>query len=255
MNIATKFLAFAKQIIGPLLANDVTGRCVGWLFRDRIPHRGLIIDTSLSIVTPNIKAALLVRGYESGEYRFVRDYLPVDCDVIELGGSLGVISCTIRRKIKPTQKLVIVEANPRLADALQRNLSLNNCAENVSIERVAIAYGDEDFIRFELGETSVSGRLADENSRATISVPATRLSALVRAHDLTNFCLVCDIEGVEWQILREDLPALAAARIIIMETHDLSNFGTYQNFIDEILATGQFRLINQHGPVVVLERI
>ena len=247
-------LTALKRAVGPLLANTLTGRLAGWLFRDRIPHRGLIIDTSPKMVTPGIKAALLLRGYESGEYRFVRDYLPRDRDVIELGGSLGVISCTIRRKLDPARKLVVVEANPNLADALERNLALNGCATNVSVERTAIAYGGAAHIDFELGETSVSGRIAEKSSGATISVPAMPLSVLVGRHGLDEFSLVCDIEGVEWEILREDKAALARAATIIIEAHDRAGFGGYEAFFSELAATGLFTLAGQHGAVAVFSR-
>jgi len=100
----TSLATHAKRFIGPLLANRWTGIIAARVLGDRIPHRGLIIDTSSPVVTPNIKAALLLQGYESGEYRFVRRYVPTDCDVIELGGSLGVISCTIRRRIDPARE-------------------------------------------------------------------------------------------------------------------------------------------------------
>src|SRR3569623_274442 len=95
----TSLATHAKRFIGPLLANRWTGLVAARVLRDRIPHRGLTIDTSSPVVTPEIKAALRMRVYESSEYRFVRRYVPTDCDVIELGGSLGVISCTIRRRI------------------------------------------------------------------------------------------------------------------------------------------------------------
>lgn len=83
----TSLATRAKRFIGPLLANRWTGIVAARVLGNRIPHRGLIIDTSSPVVTPKIKAALLLQGYESGEYRFVRRYVPTDCDVIELGGN------------------------------------------------------------------------------------------------------------------------------------------------------------------------
>lgn len=248
-------LGKVKRIAGPILANEITGVIAARIFDDKIPHRGLVIDTSDSVVTPHIKAALLLRGYESGEYRFVQKYLPIDADVLELGGSLGVISCAIRRRLKLDRKLVIVEADPRLARSLQRNLLLNDCARNVHIEQVAVAYGAGDTVAFDLGETSVSGCLSTHgSSQASVEVRAVTLSELIDAHELRDFCLVSDIEGVEGRMIAEDMEGLAQARLIIMETHDNPEFRTYENTISQLKMSGLFRLIDRHGPIVVLER-
>ncbi|HEX4695913.1 FkbM family methyltransferase [Sphingomonas sp.] len=250
----TSLATHAKRFIGPLLANRWTGIVAARVLRDRIPHRGLTIDTSSPVVTPEIKAALLMRGYESSEYRFVRQYIPTDCDVIELGGSLGVISCTIRRRIDPARRQFIVEADPRLAKALRRNLAINHCDNNVEVIETAISYDPGETVSFALGESSVSGRIAaDGGSLPTIEVPACTLGQLIKRHGLTNFALVSDIEGVEWRILQHDLDALARARMIVMETHKFSPYGTYDDLIAALLATGRFSLRDRHGPVIVLE--
>ena len=250
----TSLAAQAKRFIGPLLANRWTGIVAARILHDRIPHRGLTIDTSSPVVTPEIKAALLLQGYESGEYRFVRQYIPTDCDVIELGGSLGVISCTIRRRIAVDRRQFIVEADPRLANALRRNLALNDCAHGVEVIEAAISYDPGDTVSFALGESSVSGRIAaDAGSLPTIDVPAVTLGQLIERHGLTDFALVSDIEGVEWRILQHDLDALAGARMIVMETHDSPGNGSHDDLIAALLATGRFDLIDRHGPVVVLK--
>jgi FkbM family methyltransferase len=247
-------LSSVKRLVGPILANDVTGSAAAWVLRNRIPHRGLTIDTSSPLVTPKIKASLLLRGYESGEYRFVRRYLPRDLDVVELGGSLGVISCTIRRHIAPERRLVIVEANPALAAILRRNLDLNGCSHNATIEQVAIAYGGAPSIRFSLGASSVSGRVATEEDTDSIEVPTTTLAALVDRHDLGTFALVSDIEGIEWSMLRNDRATIERADTIIMETHDNAEFGRFPDLIAELSGLAGFQLVDRHGPVVVLKR-
>lgn len=245
-----------NRIVGPILANRYTGIIAAKLLRDRIPHRGLTIDTSDPVVTPEIKAALLLGGYESGEYRFVQRHLPRDVDVVELGGSLGVISCTTRRAIAPERRMVIVEADPRLANSLRRNLALNGCETNTTVAEVAISYGGGDTVAFAMGESSVSGRIASEApDLQTVQVPARTLSGLLDEHGITDFALISDIEGVEWQILRHDLDALARARIIIMETHDSREHGTHQQLVATLLDSGRFRLLDSHGPVVALQPV
>lgn len=53
-----------------------------------------------------------------------------------------------------------------------------------------------------------------------LDVPSATLDGLRRAHGLTGaFSLVCDIEGAELLLLRNDAAALADCAMIIMETH------------------------------------
>ncbi len=240
-----------RRTIGPWLATERTGALVARLYNDRIPHRGLVIDTSSPLVSNTLKASLFLNGYESGEYRFVRKYLPRDGDVIELGGSLGVISATIRRRIAPAQRLVIVEADPRLAVALQRNLALNNAAANTHVEQCAISYDGAATVEFSLGESSVSGRLDSDTALQKVSVPAITLGQLAARHGFSRFSLVCDIEGAEWQIFEHDLAALGAVDWLVIEMHAVAGLETAEAQIARIEATGLFHLVDQHGNVAV----
>ncbi|MEO7687694.1 MAG: FkbM family methyltransferase [Sphingomonas sp.] len=243
----------ARRVVGRAVTRAWVGKAAAFLLRDKIPHRGLVIDTSDPVVSPTIKAALLARAYESGEYRFVRAYLPRDCDVIELGGSLGVISCTVRKHIAPSRRQIVVEADPRLARVLRGNLARNGCDANIEVVETAISYDGGDTVSFALGETSVSGRIAEPGSLlSTIEVPATTLQQLADRFALRDFTLVSDIEGVEWQVVENDLDTLKRARILIMELHDRAGHGSYQDLLAKLLATGAFDLLDQHGPVVVL---
>jgi FkbM family methyltransferase len=250
----TNLATHVKRFVGPIIANRWTGIVAARVLGNRIPHRGLTIDTSSPVVDAETKAALLVNGYESAEYRFVQRYLPADCDVIELGGSLGAISCTIRRRIAADRRQFVVEADPRLAIVLRRNLAINDCARGVEVIEAAISYGGGDTVQFALGERSDSGRIAaDAGGLPTIEVPAVTLAQLIDRHDLIDFALVCDIEGVEWRIVEHDLEALAKARVIVMETHGIPEHGSHDDLIAAILATGRFTLLDRYGPVVVLQ--
>ena len=49
---------------------------------DRIPHRGLTIDTSSPVVDPKTKAALLVNDNASAKFRFVQHFVEHDLDAL-----------------------------------------------------------------------------------------------------------------------------------------------------------------------------
>ncbi|WP_066823970.1 FkbM family methyltransferase [Sphingomonas mali] len=245
----------AKRFVGPLLANRWTGVIAARVLGDRIPDRRLTVDKPSRVVTPKIKAALLLQGYESGEYPIVRRYVPTDCDIIELGSGLGVISCTIRRRVDPARRQFIVEAGPRLAQALRRNVAINYCQANVEVIEMAIRCDSDKTMSFAMGERSVSGRVTpDAGSPPTIGVPARTLSQLIERHNLSNFASVSDIERVEWRILKNGLEALASARMIALEKYDSPGNCSHEDLIAALQATGRFDLIDRHGLVVILKR-
>jgi FkbM family methyltransferase len=197
---------------------------------------------------------LLFRAYESAEYRFVHRYLLRDHDALELGGSIGVMTATIRGLLDSDRRHVVVEADPRLARILRRNLELNG-RHGVAVEEAAIAYGTRH-VRFAIGPTSLGGKIDDGKAQGeTVEVPAVTLSELIERHSLDDFCLVSDVEGVEWQILREDAAALARARRIIIEAHDRDGYGGHEAFLDELPRAIPFRQVDRYGCVAVFDRI
>ena len=181
-----------RRAIGGVLVNDIAGRLAGHVFRNCVPHRGLSVDVSSPQVTPRTKARLLFRAYESAEYRFMRRYLPVDMDAVELGGSLGVMSCLIRRKINPEHRLIVVEADPDIAKLLRQNLEANDCSEGTIVEHVAIAAEGRQLVQFEVGLASNAGRVADgpQSDGRLIEVQTTTLSELLSRNHVGRFSLI-----------------------------------------------------------------
>ncbi len=249
ISLATRVRAF----VGPLIATPAVGRLVARAFRNRIRHRGLTIDTSSPLVTDAIKAALFWQGYESGEYRFARRYVPRDVDVIELGGSLGVITCTLCRHVAPDRKVVTLEADPRIAEVLERNIALNGCADKANVVAKAIHYGEGKTVSFGIGESTVAGRIGDSAAGLRkLDVPATTLAAVIAEAGVARYAVVSDIEGIEWQVLEHDRAALLGARVIIMELHDGPQNQPWTELADRLRADPDFDMLDQHGSVVVL---
>lgn len=249
------FSVTVNRLIGPLVINAFSGRLIARLLGNKIPHRGLTIDTGSGLVNDSLKAALFFRGYESGEYRFIEKFIHSDIDVVELGGSIGVMSSIIRRKLAPSRKLVTVEADPRLAVLLADNLSRNGLRDGVVITQKAISYSDEPTVTFAQGETSVGGKLAEAgDTRPTFTVPAITLATLIEENGISDYALVSDIEGVEWSMIEGDLDALARARVIVMETHSQGDEAREAGLIDSLVKAGNFTVAGRHGPVLVLTR-
>ena len=208
-----------KMQLSLLLSNAFTGRLIAAVYGNRVPFRGLRIDTSSPRVRAKTASDLLFGIYERAEIDHVQRYLDPDVDVVELGDSIGVNSTVIRRKMDPARKLVVVEADPDLSHLIENNLRLNDLAmEQVSIESRAIDYSGRESVSFVQQESNLSGRLGGgQAGSGTIEIPTTTLSSLVHRHQLAEFSLVSDIEGMEIPLFYEDEEVLANCRQVLIE--------------------------------------
>jgi FkbM family methyltransferase len=242
-----------NRSLGAFLVNKHVGAALEIIFPNRLRVHGVLIDVRSPMITRTTKAALFFGTYESAETRLVRKYLPRDLDVVELGASLGVVTCVVRRHISLGRRLISVEANPRLAELARANLLLNGCEENVDVLSLAISTCSDE-VEFVVGEASDSGRvgLRAEEGGKILRVPAESLSKLLARHRVSNFCLICDIEGTEWELWRHDYDGLCRASMVVMETHDNPRYGSHDDLIAELANDPSFELVDRYGPVVVL---
>jgi FkbM family methyltransferase len=211
--------------VATILTKPSFGNFIARLFRDQIPVGDFTIDTSSERISDSAKAALFWRLYERRERMCIRKYLDPNLDVVELGGSIGVAACQIRRKLSPQRKLVTVEANPKLIDILNTNLKINNCLENTKILNRAIAYHQETVLFYAPPHDHAGAHLAhpeqiEQHPDETISVAAITLSKILETEQIEEFTLVSDVEGAEAEILRYEGNSLKRCRQIIIELHD-----------------------------------
>jgi FkbM family methyltransferase len=165
---------------------------------------------------------LLAKGrpYEAEEAQFIQSTLTPGTAVIELGGSLGVISRVIRRAIGPGATHIVVEANPDLATVCAANAGAGASAGALHMHQAAIAYTDAATVRFDRGDTAHTGQLAAAGASDTFDARAIRLSALVNDLPDGPYALVSDIEGGEYPMFLQE-PAETFARLshAIIEIH------------------------------------
>lgn len=242
-----------KHVVAGLLTSVPVGKAIAALTGNRFRSRGLWVDTSYSGITPSIKAGLFWNAYESAEVRFVQRYLRTDLPVVELGASLGVMACQIRKRIPPQQKLVCVEASPALNPVIEKNLALNGMDANTHVISAAIDYSGSATVTFCAGPDTLAGRKAESG----VAVPAMTLSALLAQHHIADYALVCDIEGAEAGFILHDAAALQRCRQLIIELHDPEVDGrrfTANELRDRLLQEHGFRLVDQRSVVCVLEK-
>ncbi len=161
----------------------------------------------------------IMRGrYENDEANEVRRHVPRGAHVIELGGSLGVISKIIRETIGPEPHHIVVEANPQLIPICTANASPTS-GGRTQVVHAAVAYGT-DMVAFQFGHNANVGRVADEGESGVVRVKTTSLSALADMLPAdAPFFLVCDIEGAELSMFENERAVFARMLGAIMEIH------------------------------------
>lgn len=178
-------------------------------------------------------------------------FLRHDLNVIELGGSSGIVSSHIVRKMGSKTKFIVVEMNTDLLESLKTNIQSHNINQtSVVVLNKAISY-TKDHIYLETGtnstETSTIGNAKDSGDH---KIPATRLAEIVNLLDNGDYALVSDIEGAEAEILNEESSAFDKCRQIIIELHHTVYKGKHfsvADLRDLILSKHGFTLVEQDG--------
>lgn len=249
-----------KAAAGWLLTHRFVGYWLGILFANKIPVRGgLTIDTTFG-ASNWVKAALFWGLYESAEMRFIRRFLRPNRNVVELGSSLGVVSCLIARTIGPDSRLLCIEANPNLTTVIANNVALNVPLSQITVVNAAIHYSRDGtgLVQFQIAEDNLTSSITSgpENG-ATVTVKSTTLSSLLTNHSIDDYVLVADIEGAELGIFLNDREALRHCRQIIAELHSTSSDGVNYSVEDLVRILTEecgYLLLARRGPVCVFER-
>ena len=159
--------------------------------------------------------ALLFNGiYELPERRLLAKHFPCDIPLIELGGCIGVLACLSNRRMKEREKHLVVEANPRLIPTLEQNRDANQCRFHVV--QAAVAYSPEGTVTFDEG--AFTSGIVDQ--AGSLTVPARSLESLATEAGFDRFDLICDIEGAEQELLKNEGEFLQAhVRRLLIEMH------------------------------------
>lgn len=226
----------------------VGSNLIGALARDAegiVTSNGLRFDVSGG--HEHRAAAIRLGLYERAERYMATTFYTGERDVVELGASLGVISCELARKRRPGVRQVIVEADPQLAQRARRNLALNGF-DDVIVEQCAIDYSGAGTVRFSGGQ----GLAGQVDRGGDIEVPAVTLSQLLDRHGIADFDLVMDIEGAEDAVLAQDPEALWRCARILVEC----DAGQLEDgAVPPLFAERSFRMIYRHEACAAFERV
>jgi FkbM family methyltransferase len=194
---------------------------------------------------------LVTRNYEAPERRAVARYLRRDLPVVELGGSMGVVSCVTNKLLQNPIAHLVVEANPFAIPHLERSRKLNQC--QFEIVNRAIAYGVES-VTFRPSSSMLGNSITANGDLSPVTVQTAQLGDLVRDRGFNRFTLICDIEGLEYDLVCHETEVLKSADTLIMETHDRFIGAEKSGLMMTKLEDLGFRLIEKTEFVVVLRQ-
>lgn len=206
-----------KKWIALAITAPLVGRIIQFLAGPVISSRSVKVDVGNAGIPGRTIATLFWRFYESAEYRLISNHLQTDLPVVELGGSIGVITCRCGQLTN--QPVISVEANADLQQWQKKNIELNKLALITQVN-AGIGYGNQK-LYFNQGIDNISGQVTSENGQGARMIPIIQLSVLLNEFKIRDYILVCDIEGAEYDLLEHDREALTHCQQIFMEIHHL----------------------------------
>lgn len=244
-----------KKTVSDLLCNKQIGRVIYRFSRGKIPSlRNLPYRffVPLEHSTYTIHASIFWGFYESAEIRLINKFLDPNLPVIELGGSLGIISSFILNKLNSNTSLTVVEPNASLLATLKKNIQRYNTKDiDTKIIQKAVGYSTP-FVYLDITGDNTTSHVS-ENVQTDTLVESIQLNQLV---DEKPYSLFCDIEGAEAALLIEDKDALKNCAQLFIELHETTYKGKYYSREDliNLLIMNSFILRSRDGNVVFMER-
>ena len=156
-----------------------------------------------------VRGRFMAGTYEEAERQLAMRHLPRDATVLELGGCIGVLSCTINRRLAAPRRHIVLEAHPALPIVLERNRDANGCS---FAARQAVLSRRDD-VRFS-SVNLTDGRVVASGG---ISVPTVTLEELERDTGLSFDALVMDIEGGEAEVIDENPAWFDRLKFLLVE--------------------------------------
>lgn len=222
---------------------------------DRFLYHGIMVEVPKQAGL-GVRSAILRRKYEADEAAMILRHLPPDLPVVELGGSLGLVSALVRSRLAHGVRHLVVEANPDIVSICTANACRNaeGCTEVVN----AALYYDGPAARLAIDRDVHSSALSDGAAdERIVEVQAVTLAELHRRlGSPQSFALVSDIEGGELPMLLGPDPSLAAVRTAIVELHPKAYRGAGSSERAALDRCAELGLVavDRQADVVVLKR-
>lgn len=205
---------FTSTGIGGLVRNSAktaAGSVFDLLYRE-YRSDGCAFSIPQAQTTRRMRAKFLLDTYELPERTLIKQHVPPQGVVLELGASLGIVSCVINRCLADKKRHIAVEINPDLIPAIERNRAQNGCEFTV----LQCAVTRRDKLSFSADKNSDSGRVSEAGG---VAVPVRDLLDIEAAHGLSFDTIVMDIEGAEIEFIAEYELILPRINTMVIEFH------------------------------------
>ena len=215
--------------------HPLIGRIVEW--RGNIVHvDGLRFTVDHPAITRGVKALFVLNRYETPEREALRTYINPTLPVIELGASIGVISCLTNKKLLHPLKHVVVEANPDLIPLLESNRERNGCC--FTVLHAGVGYSAEE-VEFLISDSILASSATRMDGRfrisRTVRIPTISLQNILDKFGFTECTLICDIECGEVELVHQEIDTIKKhVSTILMEIH---NTTLDQQTVDSVVRT------------------
>ena len=223
---------------------------------ERFDLHGVSVLLPAAMASESVRIQAMRGRYERKEARAIRRFLKPGTPVIELGGSLGVISAVIRSAIGPQAPHVVLEANPKLIHICAANAINPVAPERTRVLNAALAYGC-DTVLFRCTADTLGGAITTTDEADAVAVRTTTLAALAAELPVPpghSFALVCDIEGAELDMMQHEETVWRRVCLVVIETHPSSyavQGSSEASFMALAKARG-LRVLQQQKRVLVL---
>lgn len=210
---------------------------------------GLQVDTDSDQITPQTVYRIVTGEYERPERILISRHLDPNMDVVELGGGLGLTACHANRSLSGNRKHIVLEANENLVPTIERNRFINSQDFKV----INAAYHPcHQSVTFATNDTFESGRIVEDQEEST-QVDAISLHRLSDDFDLTSFTLIADIEGTEFDIVKNEQSTLidhCETMIVEVHPHHDMSISSFQNEMHD----AGFELVDRIDDVLAFKK-
>lgn len=210
------------------------------LFEKTYKVDGLDLVIPFDMTNIRFRGQFPINFYEKQERRYLKQFLPKNATVLELGACLGVVSCITNRLLEHPERHVVVEANPNVIPVIEENKARNQCGFH--IEHCIVSNNPVN--TFFIGKnilTSSNRRQSTEK----ITVAGKKVADLEQKYGLNFDVLMMDIEGGELDFLRENREKLSELNTIFVEIHEHPDILSAADVAEcaNILATAGFERV------------
>ncbi|RZJ99929.1 MAG: FkbM family methyltransferase [Flavobacterium sp.] len=133
--------------------------------------------------------------------------------IIDCGANIG-LSVLYYKELFPAAQVIAFEPDQSNFHLLERNVAQNHL-NDVTLYQKAVWIADQ-IISFSANETEASHIVTDKNTGVT--VPAIRFRDFLTRFDEIDF-LKIDIEGAEWEVIRDCATSLSKVQKLFLEYH------------------------------------